>query len=597
MKEIVNRLLFLLPKGDFLKVLALLFLMIIGALMEILGIGAIPGFIMMILDPEKLYSIPILGGVSDEIKNIPQYTLVLYGSLLLAFIFLAKNIFLVFLEMFKAKYVYNRQIYLVNRLFYEYMYAPFSYHLNKNSADYLKNINQEVTLIVNGVVFEVLNFLMNIIFLIGIISLLLVVDVYTTIMSFSVLGFSTWLFLRLTTKKINWYGKMEMKHRSIRNKILMHGIGGIKEIKILQNENFFKEEFENSTYQRTKAMKFKYIINQLPKPFIETIAVVSILIIIVSFSLQGKDLNNIIPIMALYGASAVKILPMLRALVTNYSNVLYNKHAIKPIYEDLIELDKLKKEKSKKNTNGANFSFNEKIEFNDVDFKYPKTEDLILEKFSVEIKKGEVVGVVGKTGSGKTTIVDLLMGLLSANSGKICVDGFDISQHSFAWQSLLGYVPQNIFLADDSIKNNIAYGVREKDINTEALNYAINAAQLKDFLDNLPSGVETIVGERGVRLSGGQRQRIGIARALYQKPSVLILDEATSALDNKTEKGVISAIDYLKGKITLIIIAHRLSTVKKCDKIVVLSKGEIKAVGTYDELNEISSDFKEIASE
>jgi ATP-binding cassette, subfamily B, bacterial PglK len=400
------------------------------------------------------------------------------------------------------------------------------------------------------------------------------------------------LFLRRIKDRTRKFGKAEQHERSVMVKWISQSFGGLKDVRILNREAYFQSKFYKSVDKTAEASLYNQVVSNVPKPLIETVSVLAMLGIIVYLLGRGNEMESVISVLVLFGAAFIRLMPAVQSLASNYSYIKYSSHSIHPIYNDLVKLRRFESE-----TGGGRevLRFSDLIEVRDLSFSYPNSEKKVLSNVNLVIRAGESIAFVGPSGSGKTTLVDILMGLIPLVDGAIYVDGKNINQHSEQWFRNIGYVPQSIYLIDDTIRRNIALGVEDKDIDESRLQRVLEDAQLKEFIEDLDEGLSTSIGERGVRLSGGQRQRIGIARALYHDPQILVFDEATSALDNVTERYVIEAIERFRGKRTVIMIAHRLSTVKKCDRLYFMRNGVIVNHGTYDELVEKDIDFKRIA--
>ncbi|MBR3628676.1 MAG: ABC transporter ATP-binding protein, partial [Elusimicrobia bacterium] len=371
--------------------------------------------------------------------------------------------------------------------------------------------------------------------------------------------------------KLKIFAKNNQKYYGGMIKWIQQSLGAIKDIKVLQKEQFFINKYYDSSVKYTSAQKYFHFLEQFPKLLIESFVVSVILSVIMFLLYKGIDASTIIIQMAVFAMAAFRLMPSMNRMQIALSALMYYTPSLNVVYRDL------------KNTRVVNYlepeenrtlNMEKDICINNISYKYPNTEKYIFKNISFNIKKGTSIGFVGVTGAGKTTIVDVILGLLNPTEGSITIDGMNVHKNKKAWFSKIGYVPQIIYLTDDTIKNNILF-YDDENVDEEQLNMVIEQAQLKDFIDSLPNGLETIVGERGIRLSGGQRQRIGIARALYKKPELLVLDEATSALDNETEKAVMQAIEHLYGKITMLVIAHRLTTIEKCDIIYKIDKGSL----------------------
>lgn len=592
----LNKLLLLIGRPERIKFLALLFFMVINSLLEMAGIGSITVFIIVLSNPDMIMNNPWARPVVAWLNISDPRTLMIWGSVFLIALFVVKNIFFALLVYVKNRLTYSEQIRLGNRLFKAYMRAGYTFFLNRNSSELLRNVNSETSVIVSGVIVPFMQIIMDSLVLLMIVVLLLNVQPVISLFSFTVLGIVSFLFIRITNKKNKSYGREVQQHRHKMNKVVLEGISGIKEVKILGRENNFLKQYNFSAVRSAAAFKYKQLIGQLPKPFMETIAVTGMLMIALMFILMGKQVNMLVPVLTLFGAATIKLLPIFKSVVSAYTDIRYNVYAIDPVYNDLKLLEnEAEKLKEKEKTAGSGpYPFSSKIVFQDVSYRYPQGSAEAIQDIHLEIPKGAVIGLVGPSGAGKTTIADIILGLLKPNAGVVTVDNQDIFEDVRRWQMNVGYIPQFIHLNDDTVRKNIAFGLMEEDIDDEKINQALQAAHLDSFIREIPQGLDTIVGERGIRFSGGQRQRIGIARALYNNPQVLIMDEATSALDNITEKSVIESIEMLRGDRTIIMIAHRLTTVRNCDMIYLVDEGRIREKGSYDHLLKTSSEFRKM---
>jgi ATP-binding cassette subfamily C protein len=592
----IKKLLFLIGKQRRAKYCLLLFLMLCNALLEMVGVGAIPVFIYVLSSPDWIlqhrWAMPFLHLL--EIHNSRQ--MIIWAFVLLGTLFIAKNIFYSFLIFLKNKIVYHDQIVLGNRLFRAYMKADYNFFLSRNSAELLRNINNETRLVISDVLLPLMQLIMDGFVLLMIVILLFKVEPLITLLTFFVLGFCSFLFMRITNRKNKAYGREAQHHRQHMNKIVLEGISGIKEIKVLGRENHFLTQYRYSAVRTAMTLRYKQIINQLPKPFMETIAVTGMIFIALILLLMNRNLSAFIPVLSLFGVATLRLLPIFRTLVASYTDIRYNLYAVDPIFDDLklLEKEAVPSLENMKTEIVDPYPFESEIIFRNVGYRYPKGKNEAVSDIYLRIPKGCVVGLVGPSGAGKTTIVDILLGLLVPQQGEVLVDHQDIFQDVRRWQINVGYIPQFIHLSDDTIRRNIALGVPDHEINDLKIKQALQAAQLEPLIRQLPEGLDTMVKERGVRLSGGQRQRIGIARALYNNPQVLIMDEATSALDNITEKSVIESIEALRGDRTIVMIAHRLTTVRNCDVIYLINEGRIVDHGSHDDLMQNSHAFRKM---
>ena len=523
--------------------------------------------------------------------------LLIWGAVALVSIFIIKSAYIIGFNYFEAHFIFRRRYSVSHRLMRAYMQAPYIFHLQRNTAELLRNITQEINVLTNNVITNLLKMTREVVMALAILVFLFVMEPLITllIISLSVIGAGS--FILVNKKKMKEYGREDQELRSLMIKALNQGLGGIKDARVLNREEEFIEKFRIEAYKSTHLRAYIRFIQQIPRPVIETTAVLGMLLVSALLVWQNRPMSAIIPVLALFGIATVRMMPSIQKIVSMYTALRYNIVAIDPIYDDLKELEnyntRLNEDREKKDK----LAFENQIQINNLSYHYPGSDEQALKGLSITIGKGEAVGFVGSSGAGKTTIVDLILGLFEPDEGEICVDGTNIQDNLSAWQRNVGYIPQTIYLADETLRSNVAFGLAEDKIDDEKVMGALKLAQLQALVDRLPQGLNTIVGENGTRLSGGQRQRLGIARALYHDPKVLVMDEATSALDNITERQIISAIESLKENHTLIMIAHRLTTVKNCDRLYFMEEGRILQAGNYYDLVDSNVQFREMALE
>ncbi len=586
----------LLPKKDRFRFGLLFIMMVIASVFELIGISLIPAFVISIAEPERILSIHILGDFLQDMGIDTTEKLALTGALALISVYLLKNSYLTYYKYLKQKFVLNKRLYLQNRLFKAYMTAPYTFYLNKNSAELLRNVNGEIGKIITGTVLPFLEISLNTITFTFIIAGLLYLEPVITIVTVVMMGGGGYLFLSITQKKIEDSGRISRLASGDMNRMILQGLGGFKEARVLNRESLFLKQYNKFAKKGIGAAIYQTVVKSLPKPIIETLLITGILVVTLIMIFEGRSFNQIIPTLTLFGVAAVKLMPIFNTFVQQITSIRYSADAVYAVSEDLEYLEKqsaIEEEKNLKTVERINLQ--KEIVLDNVSYKYPNSDSYAVKNISITITKGDAVAFVGASGAGKTTLVDLILGLLEPKDGRILADNTDILENLRGWMKNIGYIQQSNYLFDERIFRNIAFGIPDDEVDEEKLNNAIEAAQLGDLIKRLPIGLKTRVGERGVRLSGGQRQRVTIARALYNNPQILVMDEATSALDNITEKFVIEAIERLRGDRTIIMIAHRLSTVKNCNVIYMMDEGEIVAKGTYDELMENSQQFRRMS--
>ena len=593
----------LFSKRDRFKFFIIFLLMLVASLFEVLGIGMIPAFVITMAEPDKVLGMKYIGSVLSYLGITTAKSLIFTGAFTLLVVYLLKNVYLTYFNYLRSRFVYRRKIYLQNRIFKAYMTAPYTFYLSKNSAELLRNVRSEVSSLISGTIFPVFNITLNLIMFLLIISGLIFLEPLITIVTIFIMGGIGFTFLRITQKKTLDSGKTQRLARGDMNRMVLQGLGGFKDSRVLNREKLFLEQYDKFAKENMKASIYQTVVKSLPKPIIEILLVVGILSITLIMVSEGREFSEIITILTLFGVSAVKLMPIFNSLIQQITTIRYSAYSVYAIFDDLDLLENKYMDFRKKILETKEkLELKNEIVLDNVSYRYPDPEDssvkadeYAVKDINLTIKKGSAIAFVGESGAGKTTLVDVILGLLSPETGAIYVDGKDIAENPRGWMKNIGYIQQSNYLIDERVFRNIAFGIPDEEVDKEKLNEAVKAAQLEELIERLPNGLRSKVGERGIRLSGGQQQRIAIARALYNDPQVLIMDEATSALDNITEKYVIEAIERLRGDRTIIMIAHRLTTVRNCDIIYMLEEGEIIAQGTYDELLETSSEFRRMS--
>ena len=551
----------------------LLVIILIGAFVELLGVSAIMPLIDVAMEPgtigEKWYFVLISRntGITDANQMI-----VLLAFVLIA-IYILKNIYVTMMYSLQYRFIFNNQQRLSVRMMKSYMQQDYLFHVSRNVAEFQRNIVNDV----NGfytVTLNALQFLAEFSVSVVLVVFLLVQDWVSTLavasLLFLFMGFFT-IFFRKVLVRI---GEESRQANVSVTKWLLQAFSGVKEIKVANKERFFIANYDRSYRDCARIQRQQSMLTYLPKPVMETVCICSLMIaMIIKIVVVKSDITSFVTTLSVFAVAAFRMLPSFNKITGYISGMMFNKPSIDAVYNDLREIEQLMARRTADHEDTVKVKLGTAIRLDRVSFRYPKAEKWILKNASLEISKNTSVALIGASGAGKTTAADLILGILEPQEGAVMIDGTDIRRCMTSWHEDVGYIPQTIYLMDDSIRANIAFGIPEAEIDDDAVEKALQEAQLDRFVHTLPEGAGTVIGDRGVKLSGGQRQRIGIARALYRNPSVLILDEATSALDNETEKEVMEAIDGLHGTRTLIVIAHRLSTIKKSDRIYEVENG------------------------
>ncbi len=585
MWSIIQKLNDILPRIDKIRLGILFLMMLVAGVLQLMGLGMILGFISILSDADSVLAHEQLQSIWAFLNISTFDDLLLWGSLALGLIFLIKSTYLIFFNYVLSRFAHNKFRNIALALFRSYMYMPYHFHLQNNSATLIRNVIEETRLLLKWVLIPLLSIAIEVIMITTVLIFLIIIEPVITLISAITIGSAGFILIKILKKYEQRYGKDAQQSRGDLIRHVSEGLGGIKEISILNRQNYFVNRLRSTLEILKKAETFNEASKESFRPAIELIAVAGMLTLALIMASQGRDAEEIIATLTLFGVGAFQLLPSFAKITNQYSKLDYYGRSIIPIHENLMHTAK-EMGKGTENASKEKLSLNQEIKLKRVNFTYPDDKKPVLKDISLVIPKGSAVGIVGKSGAGKTTLVDLILGLFEPDKGEVLVDGKSIFNNLEQWQNNIGYIPQVIYLADDTIRNNIAFGIPESEINDQRLNDAIRMAQLEEVIAELPNGINTIIGEQGVRLSGGQRQRIGIARALYHNPEVLVMDEATSALDNKTEQYIIEAIERLKGERTVVIIAHRLSTVENCDKLFMLQNGEVAKTSTYKKLYE-----------
>ncbi len=555
--------------------LGLVILMFICAAMEAVGIGLLYPLIAVIGKPEIIENREKVKLLVQALGITSHKQLILSFSLFIVVFYVFKNTLCLLQAKIQIRFSTNNQKDYTKRLYTYYMNQPYLYHVNTNISIISRNVNTGASFAFSDILINTLGIITEIITIFVIWILIMVMDWVLGLIVVFVLGPVVILILNYFRHRVVKEGEIQNKYLVGCGKWLNQGFFSIKETKVMQTEGYFTKQFAyNYDKYATSTAKFLFV-NRIPKTIIEMICIGGIILLIAVETLLNADTAKLIPTLGVLALAAVRLMPSINKIVGLYNTNKFKMPLFNEIFNDFMAVKDIKDRDEKKIFTKAseNLKFDEKISVKNLSFSYPSKDVLVLNDVSFDIPKGGFVGVVGPSGAGKTTFVDILLGLLPPKSGGIFVDGVDIYSNLSGWLNNVSYVPQSIYLIDGSIKENIAFGVADKDVDDEKIRRVLEMAELKDVVDALPEKENTNVGDRGAKLSGGQRQRIGIARALYQDPSVLVLDEATSALDNETEKSITSTILKLKGQITIIAIAHRLTTLENCDFKIKFDKG------------------------
>ena len=571
----------LLDKKQKHKMVLLVFLMLIGAVLETLGVSMILPVMSVVMEENAVQKHAYLQVICDlfHIAYDDTRTLMIIVMVGLIVIFAVKNVFLFFQQKVQLKFVYTNQFATSRRMMINFMERPYEYYLNADTSVIQRSITSDVNNMY-GLILSLLQLVSEGIVFVCLIAVSLVSDVMMSI--------TVALLLVVVLVIIKWVLKPIMRKAGEENQDYYSGlykwidqsVMGIKEIKIANKENYFINEYAKCGEGYVNAVQRYNLYNATPRLLIETVALAGMIFYMMIQLLSGVQVTAILPQLTLLALVAMRLIPCANRINNHLTSISYFEPFFMGVSDNLQE--EIRDESIdynaasyQKKVEVQKLEIRHNIQLKDIVYKYPNTETLIFDRANMEIPIGKSVGIVGTSGAGKTTIVDILLGLLQIQSGEILADGVEVRKHYQSFLKDIGYIPQTIFMIDSTIRKNVAFGVADEDIDDAKVWRALQEAQLDEFVRGLPDGLDTSIGERGIRISGGQRQRIGIARALFEDPEVLVLDEATSALDNETEAAIMESINMLHGKKTLIIIAHRLQTIEKCDMVYRVEKGQV----------------------
>lgn len=556
----------------------LLGLMLVGMVLETAGVGLIVPAMALMVQSDLAGRYPSIAPVLQALGNPDRKELLQVGLLFLVGVYAIKAVFLGFLAWRQARFAHNLQESLSFRLFAGYLRQPYSFHLQRNSAQLIRNIIGSVNGVTN-VVQQGLSLVSEVFVLFGFTLLLFTIEPGGALVVVIALGTAASVFHRFTRKRIERWGKDSQLNEGLRLQHLQQGLGGVKDVKLLGREEDFLKQFRVHNVRSTHVLEKRSTLQAFPRLFLELLAIAGLATLVLIMLNRGKPVDALLPTLGLFAAAAFRLMPSINRVMVAVQSVRFSAVVINTVHREL----KLTAVPTPGAT-GVVAPLAKELRLEAIRFRYPGAERESLNLGALVVPYGASVGIVGGSGAGKSTLLDIVLGLLTPDQGTVRVDGVDIHRDLRGWQNQIGYVPQTIYLTDDTLRRNIAFGFPDEQIDEDAVLRAVSSAQLNRFVRELPEGLDTVVGERGIRLSGGQRQRIGIARALYNSPSVLVLDEATSALDGGTEQAVMEAIDSLSGNLTLLIVAHRLTTVRNCTFLVELDRGEISRTGSYAEI-------------
>ena len=557
-------------------------------------VGAVLIFVLLnlVVDPEAAIELPILGDVRDLAGDMDQERLLLTVVVIIGVFFLFRAVVTVGAKYIEVRVAHNAGARLSNRLVAGYLSWPYALHLRRNSAELIRNGHQAINELVATVFLPLIKVAAETFLTIGMLTVLMFIAPAATFLAAGIIGGAAMILLFIVQPKLKRIGRTAHQTSQGTLKSLQQALHGLRDIKMLGRERYFGKDYATHRLAFARARYLRATITALPSVIMELALFGFILL---SFGLaitSGTGSSQVLSTLGLFAYAGLRLQPSLQKIISGINDLKFSTAPLADIYADMVTSESLPPRERGSNR----LPFTDELRLTGVTYTYEGAHQPALRDLDLVVRPGEQIGICGPTGGGKTTLADLMTGLLEPTSGAITVDGVEMSGHIRSWQRNLGVVPQMVFLLDDTLRRNIALGLRDDQIDEEALNRAVDLAQLREFVSSLPEGLETTVGERGVRVSGGQRQRVAIARALYQDPSVLVFDEGTSALDNATEAEIMTSIERLRGDHTIVLIAHRLSTVANSDRVFFVEEGRITGEGSYDELIADHDAFRAMAT-
>jgi ABC-type multidrug transport system fused ATPase/permease subunit len=563
----------ILGKGRQWGLLGILVLTLIGAGAELLGVSMILPFVNAIMDPEFVSGTPVLREVQEH-TGWSSNSMIALIALALVLVYVIKNIYLILMNNQIYKYTYRNQRDLACKMMQYYMGLPYMRLREQNSSDLIRNITADS----NRCFVVVLNTLQmtSELLISGVLVVYLIItDPVITFLVVVIMCISMFLVLKFLKSKVARLGVQDRLYEAQMNKCVLEAFGGVKEVKITHSEKFFMDDYYFKSTRYAELHRKCDVLGLIPKQVMEVVTIGSLMLSLSVRLLMGADPSSFVPIVSVFAVAAFRLLPSVNKISGYINSIAFHKASFDAIYGSIDEMRQGNEQYVEDTQNKPEVALEREFCLKGLSFHYPDSDKNVIDNIDLTLSKNESIAFIGPSGAGKTTLADIILGVLTPQAGDMLVDGVRINDNIYNWQKRLGYIPQQIFLFDDNIRRNIAFGIPENEIDDKKVWKALEEAQLKSFVDELPEGLETRIGERGARLSGGQRQRIGIARALYYNPDILVLDEATSALDNETERAVMESIEKLQGSKTMIIIAHRLTTVQTCDNIYEVKDGKV----------------------
>jgi ATP-binding cassette subfamily C protein len=595
--KLIGQLWYILSRSERIEGSILLCAMALGAVFEAVSIGLVVPFIAVLRDPGLVLKAPVAQPLLSLLNIREPQALVIALGLGLIGAFVIKSGYLVLLYRWLSRYVFDTQVALTRQLFTGYLSAPYTFHLQRNSAELIKVTTTTILRFTSGFLVNLLGILGELLVVAALIALLMLVNPLATFGAMLIVGLPMALVYRLMQRRLAAAGRLAERSMTAMIQWTEQAISGIKETLIMDRARFFIDHQGRHAQNFANTQRTVMFLSSVPRLLMDTLAVSAMVAIALVILVRGQDLEALLPVLGMFAVAAMRLMPSTSRISSGLTALRFHYAATEVLYNELREIQRHAKGPSGSAPDRAAPPprFERSLVLEHLSYRYPSMPRSAIEDVSLEIPRGHWVGLIGPTGAGKTTLVDLMLGLFVPTSGRILVDGRDLQDDVAGWQRNIGYIPQDIYLMDDTVRRNVAFGLPDQEIDDERVWNALRAAQIDNLVGLLPGGLSAMTGERGERLSGGERQRLGIARALYRDPQVLVVDEATANLDHETEAAIVDTLARLTGEKTIIVIAHRLSVVKNCDRVYVLKQGQVQNSGAYSDLLTTDPSFRQFA--
>jgi ATP-binding cassette, subfamily B, bacterial PglK len=585
----IQRFFILIEPGTRRRWVGVIVFAVLVSVMEAFGAVLVYGLIALTSDIQSGLELPVIGDLQDVFVGVAEDSVVVVTAVGVAVFFAVRAIVVLSQRYYQAWTARTAGVDLSVRLFRRYLGMPYSFHLRRNSSELIRNANEAVAEIIGSVLLPGVRLMSESFMVVAMFLVLIATAPVATLAAVSVLTPLVLFALWVVQPRMKRLGLVSQQQAAHSYQALQQGLEGYRDITVLGRQDFFVQIFQSARKKIARSQYRRAVLSEFPKVTIEAAVIVFIAGFIVASTLSGEGARRSLPVLGLFAYASLRILPALNSIISSLTSIRFGRAAVDDIVSDLVlPLPAI-------TPSVEPLEFKEEMRLTDVVFAYEGTDKPTLQNLDLVIRRGDSIGIVGATGAGKSTLIDLIVGLSAPTSGEITVDGVDLQGNEAAWQRNIGLVSQRVFLLDDTLRNNIAIGIPPDEIDESLVEEAVSLAQLKEFVATLPAGLDTLVGERGVRVSGGQQQRVAIARALYRRPKVLVFDEGTSALDNLTEAALVDAVSRLRESHTIITVAHRLTTVQGHDRIVFMREGRIDDIGRFDELSSRNEEFRRLS--